>query len=193
MHVLARARRALARHPWLYWLVVLAAGGAVALVLAAAARGVDEARAAWGRTVPVVVATGSLAPGDLLAGAVEVRELPGPMVPPTALRTVPDDAVARQHVAPGEVVVTADVAPPDGPAALLPDAWAAVAVAEAVPSGVRAGDAVRAVAGGVELAGGLVVGHHGDAVLVAVPVRDAPAVAHAATTGELALVLVREP
>jgi len=191
MHVVARARTVLARHPWLYWLTVLAAGAAAALVLVGAAHRVDEARAAWGRPVAVVVATAPLAPGDPLAGAVEERRLPAPLLPPSALHAVPDGAVVRQHVAAGEVLVTADVTAEDGPQALVPDGWAAVAVAEAVPTGARAGDAVRPVAGGAELAdAGVVVGHHGDAVLVAVPRQDAAAVAHAAATGELALVLV---
>ena len=39
-------------------------------------------------------------------------------------------------------------------------------------------------------ADGVVVGHSGDAVLVAVPAEDAPAVAMAATSGELALLIV---
>ena len=36
---------------------------------------------------------------------------------------------------------------------------------------------------------GVVVGRSGEAVLVAVPAADAPAVAHAAATGELSLLL----
>ncbi len=99
--------------------------------------------------------------------------------------------MARQHIAAGETIVAADVAATDGPRSLVPDGWSAVAVAEAVPSGAAIGDPVVAAAGGVVLAGeGVVVGRSGEVVLVAVPAADAPAVAHAAATGELSLLLV---
>lgn len=191
MNVAARARHVLTRHPILYWLAVLLLGGGIAVVVAGAASGVEDARRAWGQPLEVMVATADLEPGDPLAGAVEQRAFPAPMVPAAAVTDVPAGAVARQRVATGEVVVDADLAPSNAPQSLIPEGWAAVAVAEAVPTGARIGDAVRPVSGGVELAEeGVVVGHHGDAVLVAVPDSDAAAVALAATTGELALVLV---
>jgi len=191
MNVAARARHVLARRPWLYWAAVLLLGIGIAVVVARAAGGIEEARLAWGETHEVVVAGADLEPGDALAGRVERRSLPAPMIPSAALTAVPAGAVARQHVTEGEVVVDGDVAASGTPQALIPDGWAAVAVAEAVPTGARVGDEVRPVAGGVELAGeGLVVGHSGDAVLVAVPRADAAAVALAATSGELALVLL---
>ena len=66
-----------------------------------------------------------------------------------------------------------------------------MAVAEAVPTGADLGDAVRAVADGVVLAAdGVVVGRSEAAVLVAVPDDAAPAVATAASSGDLALLLV---
>ena len=80
---------------------------------------------------------------------------------------------------PARSLVAADVAATAGPRALIPDGWSAVAVAEAVPSGAVVGDPVVAVAGGVVLAAeGVVVGHAGEAVLVAVPTDDGAAVAH---------------
>ena len=98
--------------------------------------------------------------------------------------------MARQHIAAGEAIVAADVAATAGPRSLVPDGWSAVAVAEAVPSGAVIGDPVVAVAGGIVLAAeGMVVGYAGEAVLVAVPDDEAPQVAHAATTGELSLLL----
>jgi hypothetical protein len=191
MNVAARARHVLARRPWLYWATVLLLGIGVAVVVARAASGIEDARLAWGETQEVVVASADLEPGDALAGRVDRRSLPAPMVPDAAVTAVPAGAVARQRVAEGEVVVDADVAASAAPQALIPDEWAAVAVAEAVPTGARIGDEVRPVAGGVELAEeGLVVGQQGDVVLVAVPSTDAAAVALAATAGELALVLL---
>lgn len=190
MHVLARLRRVLARRPWLYWAAVLLLAVAAAAVVAAAAASVDSARREWGDTRPVLVATVDLAPGDALVGATEVREHPVPMTPPAALDAAPDGAVARQHVAVGEVVVAADIAPSAAPQALIPPGWSAVAVSEPVPTGVVVGDGVSAAAEGVVLAAdGVVVGRAGDAVLVAVPDDAAPGVAMAASSGTLVLLL----
>jgi hypothetical protein len=190
MHVVARIRHVLARHPGLYWAAVLlvAAGGAATAVAAGAA--VDDARRAWGQTRDVVVATVDLAPGDPLAGATARRALPGPLVPAAAVGALDEGATARQHVAAGEVLVDADVVATAAPQALIPAGWSAVAVAEAVPTGARTGDAVAAVAGGLVLsADGLVVGTTADAVLVAVPDDEVAGVATAAADGTLTLVL----
>ncbi len=84
-----------------------------------------------------------------------------------------------------------DVAATSGPRALIPDGWRAVPVAEPVPSGAVVGDQVAAVSGGIVVAGeGVVVGLLADGVLVAVASDVAPQVAHAATAGELTLLLV---
>ena len=191
MHVVARLRNVLARHPWLYWAAVVFVAGGAATLLAAAGAAVDDARRAWGETRAVVVATADLAPGDQLADATEVRSLPLPMIPAGALDAVGPGAAARQQVTAGEVVVSVDVAASAAPQALIPARWSAIAVAEPVPAGVVTGNAVRVVAQGVVVAAeGLVVGHSGDAVLVAVPDDEAPAVAMAATSGELSLLLV---
>jgi hypothetical protein len=190
MPVLARLRRVLARRPWLYWAAVLLLAVAVGTVIASMAASVDAARRAWGDTRPVLVATVALAPGDALAGATEVREHPGPMTPEAALDAAPEGAVARQHIAVGEVLVAADVAPTAAPQSLIPAGWSAVAVTEPVPTGAMVGDRVGAVAAGVVLTSdGLVVGRATDAVLVAVPDDAAPAVAMAASSGTLALLL----
>lgn len=191
MHVAARLRNVLARHRWLYWAAVASLAAATALVVASAGAAVDDARRSWGATRPVLVATADLVPGEPLDGAAELRPLPVPMIPTAAIGAVPTGAVARQHVGTGEVVVEADVAATANPQALIPAGWSAVAVAEPVPSGAVTGDEVTAVAEGVVLAAdGVVVGRSGDAVLVAVPAGDGPAVAMAAASGTLALLLV---
>jgi hypothetical protein len=191
MHVAARVRLVLARHPALYWAAVLLAAAGAAGIAASAGAAVDDARRAWGETRAVVVATGDLAPGDPLAGATERRSLPGPLVPPTAVDRVDQGSTARQRIAAGEIVVRSDVAPTAAPQALIPAGWSAVAVAEAVPTGVRTGDAVTAVAGGVMLsADGLVVGSDAGTVLVAVPDDAVPSIAAAAADGTLMLALV---
>jgi pilus assembly protein CpaB len=190
MHLLARGRHLLARRPWLYWLAAIVLAVGVGLAATRAASAVDDARARWGATRDVVVATAELVPGEPLAGRTEVRARPSPTVPATALRAVEPGAVARQHVAPGEVVVTGDVAATAAPATLVPDGWSAVAVAEAVPTGVAVGDRVGVAGGGVVLAvEGVVVGRPGEAVLVAVPDDEAAAVAAASSAGDVALLL----
>ncbi len=190
MNPLARARHVLARRPWLYWSAVVALATGAGLVAAHAAAAVDDARRQWGATREVLVATAELAPGDALAGRVEVRSRPGPMIPSGAVTTVGPEAHARQHVEAGEILVGPDVAAAGSPQDMIPAGWAAVAVAEAVPSGAEVGDAVSAASGGVVLAEhGLVVGRRGEVVLVAVPAAEAPQVAAASDSGELGLLL----
>jgi hypothetical protein len=190
MHPVARLRHVLARRPWLYWLAVLALAGAAGLVVADAAAGVDEARRSWGTTRQVVVTTTGIAPGEPLSGRVAVRSVPEPIIPPDALEDVAPTAVARQHLAAGEMVMAHDVAATGGPQSLIPDGWRAVAVAELVPTGAAPGDAVSVASGGILVTDdGLVVGELAEGVLVAVPADVAAPVAHAAVTGEMTLLL----
>jgi len=191
MHPVARVRHVLARRPWLYWAAVLVLSTGVALVATTAVAGVEDARLAWGTTQPVVVATVDLAPGDPLAGRTEVRPHPAPIVPTGALVEVAQDAVARQHLTAGEVLVDVDVTAGHLPVALIPAGWRGVPIAEGVPTGAIVGDRVAAASGGVLLAeDGVVVGRVEQTVVVAVPESEAPAVAMAASAGELTLLLV---
>jgi hypothetical protein len=190
MHPVARLRHVLARRPWLYWLAVLALAAAAGLVVADAAAGIDAARRSWGTTRPVAVTTVDVAPGETVSGRIAVRSVPEPMIPPDALEEVAPTAIARQRLAAGEMVMAHDVAATDGPQALIPDGWRAVAVAELVPSGAAAGDAVSVASGGILVTDdGVVVGELAEGVLVAVPSDVAATVAHAAVTGELSLLL----
>jgi hypothetical protein len=190
MNPLARARHVLARRPWLYWLGVAVLAAAAAWGAARGASSVDAARRSWGTPRDVVVATADLAPGDALAGRVDVRSRPHPMVPDGAVTRIDPAARARQHVSAGEILVRADVVATASPQALIPFGWAAVPVSEAVPSGAAVGDRVAAASGGaVVAAAGVVVGRSADAVLVAVPVEVAAAVAAASASGELSLLL----
>jgi hypothetical protein len=190
MNPLARARHVLARRPWLYWLAVVLVAVAAAVAAARGAATVDAARRSWGTTREVVVATADLAPGDALAGHVELRARPTPMVPADALAEVDAAARTRQRVVAGEILVAPDVAPTGAPQDLIPAGSVAVAVSEAVPSGAAVGDRVSPASGGILLAAdGVVVGHSGEAVLVAVPADVAPVVAAASAAGDLALLL----
>lgn len=190
MHLVARLRHVLARRPWLYWLAALLLAGTAGIVVADAAAGVEQARRSWGMTRPVVVAAIDIGPGEVLAGHVDVRPLPEPMVPPDAVDDVPAAATARQRIGAGEVVTAHDVAATGGPQPLIPEGWRAVPMAEPVASGAAVGDEVSVASGGITLTDdGVVVAVLAEGMLVAVPADVAAVVAHAAITGELTLLL----
>ena len=74
---------------------------------------------------------------------------------------------------------------------MTPAGWLVVPVLESPPSGALIGDRARAVADGVVLTkDAVVVGHHGDATLLAVPADVAPLLPAAADAGRLTLLLV---
>jgi hypothetical protein len=184
-------RRLLARRPWVYWLVVTSAALATAITVQHRVAAVDEARDAWGDARPVLVARTDTAAGGVLE--VDVRELPSAVVPAAAL----DDPgagplIARQDVVAGEIVTARDVGRGgDGPAALLPDGWAAVPILESPPLGAAVGARVRIVGDGVVLAPeAIVIGYHDDVSLIAVPADVAPMVAAGAQAGGVAVVLL---
>ena len=190
MSIAARLRLALARSPWLYWAIVA--------VLAGDRRAVRDARRQRRRDGPPVVGRDTtrcrrppaVEPGGRSRRSAEPRQLPAPMVPADAVTELATDAVARQRIAAGEVIVTHDVVAHAAPQSLIPQHWLAVAIAEPVASGARVGDGVTVTAGGVVIAAeGVVVGLAGEALLVAVPADEAPQVAHAASTGDVAVLL----
>ena len=181
-------RRILVRRPWIYWLLVaLAALGAAASMLERTER-VDASRQAWGRTRAVWVAETALAPGDPLRA--QRRDVPTAVVEGEVVETV-EGLVARQHLGRGEIVHRFDVVAPSGPQAMTPAGWLVVPVLESPSSGASIGDRARAVADGVVLSNdAVVVGHHGDVTLLAVPSDVAPLLPAAADTGRLTLLLV---
>jgi hypothetical protein len=187
-------RRLLVRRPWIYWAMMLAASAAAAVVVADRMQRVDDARAAWGDTRAVLVATADAAPGETLS--VEVRQLPVAVVPAAALD--PDEGeqapLARQHVAAGEIVTTVDVAGGgrSGPLALVPDGWLAIPIVEATPSGAATGDRVELASGGIVIAREALVVAGGDQVtLLAVP-PDVAAMIPAAAEAD-GVTLLRKP
>lgn len=191
----ARARSRLARRRSLGR---LAAVGSVALGAWAGAStlgAMADARDAWGTTVPIVVADVALLPGDHAGEAtVSLRAWPATLVPPGALREMPD-AVVRQAVAVGEPLGAADIGPAEGPAGLLPAGWVAVAVplAESRRPPLATADAVGVVVGGGRLTGGAVVETSAGLVVVAVPAAEAAQVAAAALDDAVGLTLEPTP
>ena len=180
-HWLPHVRLLLARRPWIYWLVVGCLAAGLALVVGRCVAALETQRASWGSTVVVLAASGPVAPGDLLRDMVTPVELPAAMVPPSAVREVSPSAVATQTLATGEVVVDADIARDDGPLALLPEGWMALAIEVADTSLFRLGDDVAVLGDGSVLAeSGVVVQITDSAVVVGVPATAAAQVADAA-------------
>lgn len=180
-------RRWLARRRWLPRALVVAAAVAVAATTLDRLDRVTAARDRWGDTVEVLVATADTAAGDVVS--VEVRSYPLAVVPRDAVAADRAGAplVARQRVTAGEVMVGADVAAA-APLGLVPDGWLAVAVVETPGSGAEVGERVQVASDGVVIAtDGLVVGHTGDATLIAVPADVAALLPVASNAGALAV------
>lgn len=152
------------------------------------------------RPVPVVVRP--VAVGEVVGdGDVEVGRRPSSMIP-SGITTV-DSVVGRVALMPllaGEVVAASKLAPDGlrGAAALLPDGMRALAVpagpggrpplsvADRVDVLVTVADSTVVVAAGAVV---LALDDESDAVTVAVPADEAPAVASAIATGTITLAL----
>lgn len=111
----------------------------------------EALRPAVGPSVPVVVATQTLARGIVLTeGALEVERMPSAFAPPGALRS-PEEALGStlaSDLAPGEVLTRTRLGAASGPiASLVPSGLRAVTVPSGMPAGaVRAGDRVDVLA-----------------------------------------------
>lgn len=170
----------------------------------------EDAAAAWGERVSVVVATRDLAPGDLLdASTARLEPRPRSLVPPGALRSRPTGARVAAAVYAGEVVLEDRLAGAglSAVAARLPPGHRAMAVP------VEAGTAPRLAVGdhvdvlvalpgeaagggppGFALAAGVLVVDVDDAaVTIAMPADAAPRLAVAFGAGAVTLALTAEP
>jgi hypothetical protein len=164
-----------ARHPWVYWLVVALVAGSVGLGTARALAGVEAARRSWGEQETVWVASTAIDPGQPLTA--DRRSVPRAMAPSSAISTVPVDAVARQHISAGEIVTVADIAA-GGSAGLVPDGWVALVVPS--PGGhFTIGDHLHVYSGDRLVVAALVVDVGESDLMVAVPEADAPVLATA--------------
>lgn len=190
VRVAVSIRRLLARRPWLYWLLVAAVAAGFAAEVARRSDAIDAERARWGESRIVLVAVRDVLPGDSLLDAVTKRELPVAMIPAAAISEI-DRQVARQRIAAGEVITAPDVAERDGPRALLPEGWLAVAIVESPSSGATIGDRVQVASEGTVISSqAVVIGFVDDATLVAAPADEAPLLPAAAAAGGVALLLV---
>jgi len=186
----ARLRRALVRRPWLYWVLVIAVAAVTGSIAYESVRAVEAERQTWGSTTTVHVAMRRLSPGDPLDGATAPRDVPMAVMPEDAMSAVPDGAVARHDIGPGEMLSAYDITGGEGSRGLVPDGWRTVAIVEPIPTGAPTGATVAVAADGAVLAAdAIMVGLQGDAVLIAVPEADAPAVAAAAVESRAALLV----
>ncbi|MGZ4740796.1 MAG: hypothetical protein ACXV5U_08930 [Ilumatobacteraceae bacterium] len=189
MHVLARIRLMVARHPWVYWLVISALAGVVALGAARAMAAVDAARRSWGEQEAVWVASAAAEPGQPIQA--DRRQVPRALAPASAVIDDPADAPARQRIASGEIITELDLAA-GGAAGLIPHEWLAFAVPAAVAH-FAPGDHVRVYSGDQFVAASLVVGRDDSAVMVAIPIESAPAMATALLANTVAVALTPGP
>ncbi len=195
---------ALRRRPRLRRALSVGLAVAVGVAVTTTVQRAEAARAAWGRSRPVVVAARDLPPGHVLEpGDTEVVTLPEPAVPDGALARVAEGRVVRAGAFEGEVLLGRRLADAglEGPAALVPPGARALAVpveagsAPTLAVGQRV-DVVGLVAvEGVPQARVLVTGapvvEVGDlAVTVAVDPEAVPQVAAALASGTVTLALV---
>lgn len=182
---------------------------AVALVVRDLTADARAERAAWGRTVDVVVATEPVDPGERLGGRVALRPVPVALVPDAAVRSLPGNRRAAHPIGRGEVVTTADLAAvASGPvAARLPEGTAGVTIPVGSPvPPVAVGDQIDVVAPGEfsdplapqrhrapsPLAtGALVIAVEADRLTLAVASGDASRTAAAAMSGPVGVVVRR--
>ncbi len=193
-------RRRLRRHPLAHWLLVGGLAMLTALFVGRRAADADAARAAWGTTKPVVVATHAIEAGTAITAAdVTLEHWPAAVVGDGALDALPIGRAARTALGARDIVRADDVAGTgvNGLSALIPDGWRAVAIARGNTSiAVARGDHVDlvvATADGAEAAAlardALVLAADAKTITVAVPAATADRVAAAIATAAVVPVL----
>ena len=177
MALLARCRLALARWPWLHWLVVAVCAAVVWLSVHHAQAAAHAAEHRWGTQRTVWVST-----ADAPAGAslhLVQRRYPIAMVPASAIVTLPTRAIAARAITGGAVVVSADLGGPHD----APSGWVVFALpADGAPA-LHPGDPATLFGAGERVCDGVVTaaGPSNDpgvtaAIEVAVAPRCAPLV-----------------
>ncbi len=187
-------RLALARRPWIRWLVVILAATGAGVLVFGQLRSVDEARRAWTEQRTVLVAAGPHEPGEPFD--VVERELPVAAVPTSALEELPAGTFSRQRISAGEIITSADVARGSGPASTADDGEVVVAVADPLLTGATGqlsiGLLVSVHSEGAVLAERAhIVAIDGDVVFVALDPGDAPGVSAAAQQRLASLAFLR--
>ena len=158
----------------------------------------QSATASLGSTTPVLIATSSIKPGDIITDQLfSLHTLPRSAVAPTALHDVQIGLVAQQSISIGELLTTTNTGTSTSKQLQLPVGFRSVAIVPpaALPP-MQVGDHVDIIANGVVLAAdalvlslienttGVITG-----VIVAVPAELSAAVASAAAIGDATLVV----
>ena len=99
------AVRRVARHRLLWWSLAVLFAALGLTQLQARFVAVEDARASWGRTTTVVMVAEPILPGEDIASSVMMREVPEAVVPPLAAVSVPEGALAKVALHPGEIVL----------------------------------------------------------------------------------------
>ena len=147
-----------------------------------------------GLTTPVLIATSSIKPGDIITTQLFIlRTLPRSAVTPTALHNLQTGLVAQQSISIGELLTTTNTGTSTSKQLQLPVGFRSVAIVPpaALPP-MQVGDHVDIIANGIVLAAdALVLGLIEDTigVIVAVPADLSAAVASAAAIGDATLVV----
>ena len=162
----------------------------------------QSATASLGSTTPVLIATSSIKPGDIITDQLfGLHTLPRSAVAPTALHDVQFGLVAQQSISIGELLTTTNTGTSASQQLQLPTGFRSVAIVPpaALPP-MQVGDHVDIIANGVVLAAdalvlslmenttGAVIGEV-VGVIVAVPAELSAAVASAAAIGDATLVV----
>lgn len=151
MHLAARLRWTLARHPILYWLLVGSVGLVVTSSVRRAVDGATTARDRWGTSVVAYVTAGFVERGSTVIA--EARDVPLAMLPDGALVDAPPPgAVAAHDLAAGDILDSTDVAT----SGAVPATWVVLSVSTPAP-GLVAGDTVAVLGAGALLCDGTVV------------------------------------
>ena len=163
----------------------------------------QSATTSLGLTTPVLIATSSIKPGDIITSQLfSLRALPRSAVTPTALHDMQTGLVAQQSISIGELLTTTNTGMTASAQLQLPIGFRSVAIVPpaALPP-MQVGDHVDIIANGVVLAAdalvlslmentpGTVTGVIVIGVIVAVPAELSAAVASAAAIGDATMVV----
>ena len=151
-----------------------------------------------GLTTPVLIATSSIKPGDIITTQLfSLRTLPRSAVTPTALHDLQTGLVAQQSISIGELLTTTNTGTSASQQLQLPIGFRSVAIVPpaALPP-MQVGDHVDIIANGIVLAADVLVlslmqntTSEVIGVIVAVPAELSAAVASAAAIGDATLVV----
>jgi hypothetical protein len=158
----------------------------------------QSATRSLGLTTPVLIATSSIEPGDIITSQLfSPRALPRSAVAPTALHDLQTGLVAQQSISIGELLTTTNTGTSTSKQLQLPVGFRSVAIVPpaALPP-MQVGDHADIIANGIVLAADALVlslmentNSEVVGVIVAVPAESSAAVASAAAIGDATLVV----